>query len=49
MSAETTKVKDVVCGMMIDPMTAAAVRIHEGKTYHFAHRAAQGRSTRNRS
>ena len=28
-------VKDVVCGMDIDPDTAAAKMEHEGKTYHF--------------
>ena len=35
MSAGATKVKDPVCGMMIDPKTAAATRVYEGKTYHF--------------
>ena len=28
-------VKDVVCGMDIDPKTAAAQMEYEGKTYHF--------------
>jgi YHS domain-containing protein len=28
-------VKDPVCGMGIDPETAAATEDHEGKTYHF--------------
>ena len=27
--------KDPVCGMEVDPKTAAASREHEGKTYHF--------------
>jgi len=35
MSADTTKVKDLVCGMMIDPKTAAATRVYEGTTYYF--------------
>jgi P-type Cu+ transporter len=35
MSAEASKVKDLVCGMMIDPKTAAATRVYEGKTYYF--------------
>ncbi len=35
MSAGATKVKDLVCGMMIDPPTAVATRVHEGKTYYF--------------
>ncbi|HUI71122.1 MAG TPA: YHS domain-containing protein [Spirochaetia bacterium] len=35
MSADATKVKDLVCGMMIDPKTAAATRVYEGKTYYF--------------
>ncbi len=29
------EVKDLVCGMMIDPKTAAATRVHEGTTYYF--------------
>ena len=29
------KVKDVVCGMEIDPKDAAATMEHQGKTYHF--------------
>jgi YHS domain-containing protein len=29
------KVKDVVCGMMIDPSSAAANRRYEGKKYYF--------------
>ena len=35
MSAGMAKVKDLVCGMMIDPGTAAATRVYEGKTYYF--------------
>ena len=30
-----TTVKDPVCGMTIDPATAAATREHEGITYYF--------------
>lgn len=29
------KVKDLVCGMMIDPETAAAKSEYKGKTYYF--------------
>ncbi|MFB0536616.1 MAG: YHS domain-containing protein [Anaerolineae bacterium] len=29
------KVEDLVCGMMIDPKTAAATSEYEGKTYCF--------------
>ena len=29
------KVKDVVCGMEIDPDTAAATEVYNGKTYYF--------------
>ena len=29
------KVKDLVCGMMIDPKTAAATSENKGKTYYF--------------
>ena len=35
MSADAAKVKDVVCGMMINPSTASAYRIYEGKKYYF--------------
>ncbi len=35
MSADTTKVKDIVCGMMINADTASARRIYEGKKYYF--------------
>lgn len=34
-TASTDKVKDLVCGMMIGPKTAAATRVHEGTTYYF--------------
>jgi Cu+-exporting ATPase len=30
-----TTVRDPVCGMDIDPATAAASEEHEGKTYYF--------------
>ena len=29
------RVKDLVCGMMIDPENAAATSEYEGKTYYF--------------
>ena len=29
------KVKDLVCGMMIDPQTAVATSEYKGETYHF--------------
>ena len=29
------KVKDVVCGMTIDPAKAKGKSVYEGKTYHF--------------
>ena len=29
------KVKDLVCGMVIDPTTAAATSEYKGKTYYF--------------
>jgi Cu+-exporting ATPase len=32
-------VKDPVCGMEIDPATAAASEEHEGTTYHFCSEA----------
>jgi len=28
-------VRDVVCGMQLEPETAPAVRIHKGETYYF--------------
>jgi Cu+-exporting ATPase len=33
--SEGAKVKDVVCGMSIDPKTAAAKSEYSGKTYYF--------------
>ncbi len=33
--ADTTRVKDPVCGMMIEPSKAAATRVYEGVTYYF--------------
>ena len=39
--AET--VKDPVCGMDIDPATAAASEEHEGKTYYFCSHACHER------
>jgi Cu+-exporting ATPase len=33
--ATTPKVKDPVCGMMVDPQKSAAKIEHQGKTYHF--------------
>jgi YHS domain-containing protein len=32
------KVKDLVCGMMIDPKTAAATSEYKGQTYYFCGR-----------
>jgi Cu+-exporting ATPase len=29
------QVKDVVCGMMVDPETAAATTAYKGETYYF--------------
>jgi Cu+-exporting ATPase len=34
-AAAKAKVKDPVCGMMIDPATAAAKSEYNGKTYYF--------------
>jgi Cu+-exporting ATPase len=34
-AAGAQKVKDVVCGMMIDPATAAGKSEYQGKTYYF--------------
>ncbi len=31
----TDQVRDVVCGMMIDPETASASTLQDGKTYYF--------------
>jgi len=35
MAQDTTKVKDPVCGMWIDPEKAAAKSEYEGDTYYF--------------
>ena len=35
MATATEKVKDPVCGMMIDPGTAAAKRTYVGKDFYF--------------
>jgi len=35
MSADAALVKDVVCGMMIDPTTAAAKRTYDGRDFYF--------------
>ena len=35
MSQKPQKVTDPVCGMSIDPASAAGTAEHEGKTYHF--------------
>jgi Cu+-exporting ATPase len=35
MAATAEKVKDPVCGMLIDPATAAAKRTYAGKDYYF--------------
>jgi Cu+-exporting ATPase len=32
---ETTMAKDPVCGMTVDPASAAAIRTHEGRNYFF--------------
>lgn len=32
------RVKDIVCGMMIDPETAAATSEYKGQTYYFCAR-----------
>lgn len=38
MKAQTTNVIDPVCGMQINPKTAAASSTLEGQTYHFCSR-----------
>jgi len=38
MEAKMEKVKDLVCGMMIDPQTAAATSEYKGQTYYFCAR-----------
>lgn len=35
MSEKSQKVTDPVCGMSIDPASAAGTAEHEGTTYHF--------------
>jgi Uncharacterized conserved protein len=35
MSEESPKTTDPVCGMSVDPATAAASVEHEGRTYYF--------------
>jgi Cu+-exporting ATPase len=32
---EAASVKDPVCGMQVDPATAAASEVHDGRTYPF--------------
>ena len=34
-AAPAERVRDVVCGMMIDPAAAAATSVHAGQTYYF--------------
>jgi len=38
MEAKMEKVEDLVCGMMIDPQTAAATSEYKGQTYYFCAR-----------
>lgn len=33
------KTKDPVCGMNVDPKSAAGTATHDGKTYHFCSKA----------
>jgi P-type Cu+ transporter len=35
MDPTTAKVKDPVCGMMVDPATAAAKRRYDGRDFYF--------------
>ena len=35
MGSDGNLVRDPVCGMMIDPATAPAKRVHAGTTYYF--------------
>jgi len=35
MTTNPTTMTDPVCGMSVDPMTAAASMEHEGQTYYF--------------
>jgi Cu+-exporting ATPase len=41
------KVTDVVCGMMIDPQTAAATSEYRGQTYYFCARGCKVAFDRN--
>ena len=34
-SPSQPRVVDIICGMRIDPATAAATREHDGTTFHF--------------
>jgi len=35
--------KDVVCGMQVDPATAAGTSQYQGKTYYFCSKGCQAR------
>jgi Cu+-exporting ATPase len=39
------KVKDLVCGMMIDPKEAAATSEYKGQTYYFCARGCKARDS----
>ena len=39
MVEDTGKVNDVMCGMDIDPNTAAAQMVYQGETYYFCSNA----------
>lgn len=41
------KVRDLVCGMMIDPQTAAATSEYRGQTYYFCARGCKVAFDRN--
>ena len=41
METKPVLVKDVVCGMMIDPATAAAKSEHDGQAYYFCAKGCQ--------
>ncbi|MEC4674793.1 MAG: heavy metal translocating P-type ATPase [Nitrospirota bacterium] len=43
MMATVEKIKDPVCGMMVDPLQAAAKYEHGGKTFYFCHPRCQER------
>lgn len=38
-AAASTKVKDLVCGMMVDTRDVKHKHVHDGKTYHFCNAA----------